>query len=242
MTITRLIDKDKLTAFERWELPQMGTPKKAPPPKEPEPEPLPPQVEEVSEEEVLPHPIITAEEIAAITEQAYQEGFQAGQHDGFEAGHQEGLASGTAEVVAKVQRLQQIIDTLAAPLAVVDDQVEQELLALVQAIGHQLIRRELQTSPDEIVHVVREAMAVLPSSASNIKVQLHPEDAKLVRELLPGNDEERPWRVIEDPVISRGGCQVVTDRSRVDATLEKRLHAVAAKLFGGERGSDESAG
>jgi len=41
----------------------------------------------------------------------------------------------------------------------------------------QLIRREVKLDPGQIVGVVREALGILPISARNIRVVLHPEDA-----------------------------------------------------------------
>jgi flagellar assembly protein FliH len=46
------------------------------------------------------------------------------------------------------------------------------------------------------------------------------------------------WGVVEDPLITRGGCKVDTDVSHVNATVENRLAAVVATIFGGEREQD----
>jgi flagellar assembly protein FliH len=46
------------------------------------------------------------------------------------------------------------------------------------------------------------------------------------------------WRIVEDPLITRGGCKVDTEVSHIDATVENRLAAVIATLFGGEREHD----
>jgi flagellar assembly protein FliH len=44
--------------------------------------------------------------------------------------------------------------------------------------------------------------------------------------------------VVEDPVMMRGGCQVLTPTSRVDARLETRLGKVLSELLGGQRQLD----
>jgi flagellar assembly protein FliH len=48
-----------------------------------------------------------------------------------------------------------------------------------------------------------------------------------------------PWKLIEDVVISRGGCKVLTETSAIDATVENRLAAIVATVLGGEREEDE---
>jgi flagellar assembly protein FliH len=58
-----------------------------------------------------------------------------------------------------------------------------------------------------------------------------------VREL--ENLVERLSVLVEDPVINRGGCKVVTDTSQIDATLESRLASLMAPLLAGARAVDE---
>ncbi len=210
----KLISDGAQTAYERWELPNMGKPE--------------PREEELEE---LPKPP-TAEEIEAIRQAAHAEGL--------EAGRREGLAAGQAEINARAQRLEQIILEFAEPLRLVDERVEGELVELVIAIAQQIIRRQLAIDPGEVVGLVREALAALPAAARRIQVFLHPEDAALVREALEmGSDEERRWRIVEDPMLSRGGCRLSSEHSQIDATVEKRLNAVIAELLGGARRDDQ---
>jgi len=43
---------------------------------------------------------------------------------------------------------------------------------------------------------------------------------------------------MEDPMITRGGCEIKSDQSTINATLENRLQALAASVLGGERIED----
>jgi flagellar assembly protein FliH len=121
----------------------------------------------------------------------------------------------------------------------VDEQVEGELLQLAVAVARQIIRRELQTDPEQIVGVVQEALSALPSSANRIRIHLNPEDAAVVRErLVPAGDDEFSWQIVDDLTLSRGGCRIESETSRIDASLEKRLNSVVAELMGGTRSID----
>ncbi|WP_256360375.1 FliH/SctL family protein [Methylomonas koyamae] len=131
-----------------------------------------------------------------------------------------------------------LLDALSEPFKKLDDAVEQELVKLAIAIASQLIRRELKSEPGEIVAVVREAIKVLPLAAQKVTVNLHPEDAALVRSALKLDESMPPWRLQEDPLLSRGGCIVETEVSRVDASVESRLAAVIANVLGGDRRED----
>jgi flagellar assembly protein FliH len=177
---------------------------------------------------------MTADKLEAIHKQAYQEGFA--------QGHKEGLEAGQKEIATQMQRLKQILNALAEPLQAADDQVEQELIALAMAVAKQIIRREIEQNPEQVTALVREAMAELPSSARNVRIYLHPDDAVLVREALnTEEDETAPWKIVEDMVLTRGGCRVESDTSRVDASLDKRLNAILSELLGGSRVDDEDA-
>jgi len=177
-----------------------------------------------------PPNLVTASHLDKIQKQAYDEGFA--------LGHREGLVSGQTEVHAHVQRLDQMMKALSEPFEKLDEQVEQELLLLTFTMVRQLVRREIKLEPGQIVAVVREAMGNLPVASRNARIYLHPDDASLVRDALSINEGERPWRIMEDPVLTRGGCRVVTDTSQIDASVETRLATLIATVLGGERERD----
>lgn len=217
MSSSKVISADSLTAYERWELPDVqvpGTRRQ--------------RVEEVDASAVQP---LTAEQLEQIRQEA--------QREGFESGHKEGLAAGQKEVRAAAQRLTQVINAFTSPLQDVDAVVEQELLTLTIAIARQIIRRELKMDPGQVVGVVREALAALPSATRRVTIHLHPDDAALVREALTaGAGEETNWRIAEDALLTRGGCRIHAEHSQIDASVEKRIAAIATQLLGGERSSD----
>lgn len=153
-------------------------------------------------------------------------------------GYMEGLQQGQKEIRQQVAYLQTIMATLAMPLPGVDEQVVQEMAELCMAVVKQLVRRELKSSPDEIVAVVKEAVGMLPMTPGEVRLELNPEDAALVRKALGEPGTETSWRIIEDPLLTRGGCRVLTNTSRIDATVENRINATIAAVMGGERQVD----
>lgn len=213
----------------RWQAPDVDAPghhstKRPVPRARPAPAPLP------TEDSHAPPPL-TAEQIARIQEEAREEGFQQGREEGLKAG--EGL------IHAEVEHLRRILDSLIPSVQSLDREVEQELVLLATTVARQLVRRELRTEPGQIVAVVREALSVLPSSDRRLRLRLHPEDVRIVRDALQLSQLEQPWTLIEEPTLARGGALLETEASRVDATVESRLNAVIAALWGGERLGDE---
>jgi flagellar assembly protein FliH len=169
----------------------------------------------------------TAGGLADLQTEAYNEAFAQGLADG--------RAVGQKEIAAQIERLAGMFYDLAKPFEVLDEEVERELLTLAMALARQIVRRELKTDPTQIIGIIREAIAVLPVAAREVRVHLHPEDAAIVRQHLSPTENERAWTIVEDPVMARGGCQVTTATSRIDARLETRLAAVLSELLGTER-------
>jgi flagellar assembly protein FliH len=155
--------------------------------------------------------------------------------EAFQQGLEEGRQAGRAEIRAQVERLAGMFHDLAKPFEVLDAEVERELLTLAMALARQIVRRELKTDPTQIIGIIREAIAALPVAARDVRVHLHPEDAAVVRDNLAPTESERAWTIVEDPVMARGGCQITTSTSRVDARLETRLGSILSELLGTER-------
>ena len=209
MTTSKIIDSNNPAGFERWELPRVSGPV-------------------VSSK-------VTAEELESIQKQAYNEGFALGQ--------KEGLQHKKQEVEEGASSLRSIIELLTAPLKELDDDIVNQLARLSMTVSKQVVRRELQTDEGEIVGIVREAMNALPASTRKITLYIHPDDAELIRNAFSLGDEneseELRWKLIEDPMISRGGCKISSENSRIDATVEGRLNRIINILLGGERELDE---
>lgn len=179
----------------------------------------------------------TAAEIESIQKQAYTEG-----HDrGYREGYEKGLAKGETEVREQGETFQKLIQTLDMPFEELDEQVIEQTAQLAIAVARQIIRRELHADPGQVVAVVRDALKALPVVTRKIRVFLHPDDAVLVREVLSlhdDDDDSQTWRIIEDPLLSRGGCKINSENSTIDATVEMRLQRVITGIMGGERARD----
>ena len=172
------------------------------------------------------------EQIAALREQAQQRGYA--------EGHEAGLAAARQQVEARMDALETALSALTRPLERLDHRVEEEILALVQAISRQLVRREMRQDPGELVAVIRAGLSALPVASEDVVVRLHPEDAQLIRGMLSPTDADTPWRIQADPVIERGGCQIVSASSQIDGRLETRLGRVIADMLDDERSEERS--
>ena len=162
-----------------------------------------------------------------IRKQAYEEGFA--------LGHKKGMQQAQQQIHQKTTCLDALLSSLSTPLKNMDKQVTDELCELAMLVASHIVRRELKTSPGEVIATVKEALNMLPVASGNVRLELHPQDAVTIREALSSVDAELSWNIIEDPLLTRGGCRVSTNTSRIDATVENRLNTAIASAMGSER-------
>jgi flagellar assembly protein FliH len=178
-------------------------------------------------------------DLDAIEREAWDKGYAEGREAGLAAALQE-QQSAQAEIDRRVQHLGSILEFMAKPIAEVDDQVQRQLATLAGAIARQVVRRELKMQPDDVIGVIRDTVSLLPVMAREVRVNLNPEDAKLVRSRLAEVASERAWSITEDPILPRGGCRVTSENSTIDAQVEQRLGAAIAAVLGDERSASAS--
>ena len=174
--------------------------------------------------------LITADSIEILQKKAYEEGYS--------QGFQKGLQDGNTVIQERLRNIDSIARFMQKPLDELDEAVVEQLSQLAISIARKLIRREIKTDPGQIVAVVRETVSALPAGMQNIRVFMNPEDATVLRETMNLSDGEQPWTIVEDPLLSKGGCKVLTDYSEVDASVEARLSGIIARMLGGDRQSD----
>ena len=179
--------------------------------------------------------VATANELETIQKQAYNEAFALGQKEGYDQKIQ--------EFNSKISSLQSIIEVLSEPLKDIDEDVVNQLAELSMVVAKQVVRRELHTEQGEIVGIVREAMTALPASTRKINLHIHPDDSEIIRTAfslgVTDDSDELRWKLTEDPIITRGGCKISSENSRIDATVEARLNRVISTLLGDERESND---
>ena len=124
-----LIRAKDVSLFDRWSLPSFD------PQGEEEELPSAPSVEETVEElarsedvpveEVKP---LTLDELEAIRQQAYNEGFATGEKDGFHAGQLKARQEAEASLAPRLQSLERLMEQLLEPIADQDRNLELSLI------------------------------------------------------------------------------------------------------------------
>lgn len=208
-----LTPKDKLTAYERWELPSFGTDGSVRVSGNPHGMKLP-----------------TAAELENISREAREEAREEGHKEGHQAGFEAGYAEGSQQVALESQRLSELVSSMEQALQEVDQQVAQSLLDLALDLAQRMLHQALKVDPELLLEVVREAIGSLPHFNAGAHLVLHPADAEIVRMRMGEQLAHSGWKIFEDAKITRGGLKVETAHSQVDATLETRWQRITASM------------
>lgn len=168
----------------------------------------------------------TAEEIEAIRAQAKDEGFQKGLEEADQLIQN--------QLKEYQQQWQMLMQSMTQPLSSQDEALENQILYMLTELLKHLLQREIKTSPEEIIPVIREALSVLPENARNIRVLVHPSDADLIEELW-AEAESANWKIQRDASLQAGDCIVKSEDSMVDARLEHRLGQLITQFLGDQR-------
>ncbi len=242
---SELIRAKDVSAFDRWDLPSFEALASEPVYRaEPSAEELAAaaaaaeaalmaeqaHMEDVELEAVKP---LTLDELEAIRQDAYNEGFSAGEKDGFHAGQLKAKQEAEVVLQGKVALLEQLMTQLFEPIAEQDQQVERALVQLVSQMTREVIRRELVIDSSQLSQVLREALKLLPMGAGNVRIHINPQDFELVKALRERHEET--WRILEDEQLQPGGCRVESEHSLIDASIETRLDLALKQLFDQQR-------
>ena len=190
--------------FQRWELPNVG-------------------MQPVESEAANAAPQPTVHELEALEQQARDEGYAAGLAEGRVAAQQ--------QLRQRMAELDALYAAAAQPLQLLDDEGADELARLATVVARRVVMHELKATPELIAGVVRQAAAALPMATRELRVHLHPADLALLQEL---GSAERHWQLLADAGLTRGGCRLESERSRLDARVETRLGAIIDGMLGDE--------
>ncbi len=177
-----------------------------------------------------------------------QDDVRAARDAGYERGRSEGLAAAAAEIAQRIselesrrQLLEGLVRQMASPLDRCDEETAAEMARLALTVGAQLARRELALDPRQVIAIIRECLSALPSAAREVRIHVHPRDAAVLRAQIEGGGQAAAFTLVEDPMMSRGGCRIEAEASRVDARLESRVAAALAVVLGDERADPRGA-
>lgn len=157
---------------------------------------------------------------------ARQSGYQDGYRDGL-VGLDNFKQSFAAQLSAQLGELLRNFD---AQIAALEQQMAQALAQAAVQLARRVVRAELQSHPEQVVHAAAQALAAVLQSARHIRVLVHPDDHALVAAGAAEALHARGAQLVAQPGIERGGCLVESDLGQVDARIAARWQQAATVL------------
>ncbi|HFQ81042.1 MAG TPA: hypothetical protein ENK33_06690, partial [Desulfobacterales bacterium] len=144
---------------------------------------------------------------------------------GFAAGREEAKEAGKVELHRKSGRIDELLNLISKERGELYAEYQKGVELIVQALLERILFHEVSVNPRVIVACLKAALGYVVEN-SNVTVHLHPNDLERLKE--SGLDDPellvrvKNLEMVDDPLISEGGCLLETDFGEVDATLELR--------------------
>ena len=167
--------------------------------------------------------------VAEIEREAYEKGFSEGQRAGGEVGEKmaEALLKQYSTSLDALNKLRREIFTTS----------EREVIHLSLEIARKIIRREVAIDEELILTLVKVALSRVADQAL-ITVRVSPRDYHFLDRHhaagLMGADVgtlSESVKLVEDPLIARGGCIIETESGTIDARVEEQLREIEKGFF-----------
>jgi len=213
--MSRVIPKEHLTAYQRWELAQFedaaaphGGARAGD--------------DSASAKVVLP----TAEEVERLHQEAWRQGHELGLEEGRKAGYETGMRAAEE----RLRLLAALVDSLDGARLRQDEEIAREVLALALTVAQQVVRKAIQVKPELLLDALREALLTLPVLNGHQKITVHPDHVELVRDWLVHEHGHLSWKVLADPKLDPGSFRFESSHSELDGSLRARWREITECL------------
>jgi len=180
--------------------------------------------QEINSEELYRRKLLEIERSTQeIERNAYSLGFAQGEKDGLDYGQK------SVQVVrSQLERIAQNMEAL--PQKVLQDYRDWLIRASIR-IARQIVKREIQTSPEIVADVVRQLIQEARDHCT-LTVFLNPNDLEIVEKragLAPGTNEKH-FTLKADRDLERGGCRIESDIQLLDGSIASLFENLENKL------------
>lgn len=251
-------DANKLTAYERWELPHLENPR---PRLDSGPSILLRKettiiLEEVDETTLVYEPLTASqlEEIRSAAydegyfeglEEGYQSGLNKGQNEGFDKGFSEGSEKGSAEGMEKgfeqsIAEAKEKLNTtesilellkseLESPLRDCKDQVEKIIYQTVARLVENITHVQLQETAERTLKAqIEHLLHELEDLEQPVRIKIHPDTADLIATF--SVFERVTIKLDKDETMEPGGFLLDSKGAYIDASIESKVKSILADL------------
>jgi len=173
-------------------------------------------------------------------EKGYETGYAAGHVKGTAEGEREGRDRAHAEYRERFGEVSQAFETALSDFEQVREafalDAQEDGLRLVLEIARRVTLRSVEVDPDSLRERLAEAFGRV-LDPSRLVVHIHPDDAALAREVVPGIVSRlgvsAQAEICEDGSLVRGDAQISTGRGMIDMNIATQLERIIKELMPG---------
>ncbi|MBL4700431.1 MAG: hypothetical protein JKX85_04160 [Phycisphaeraceae bacterium] len=192
---------------------------------------------------------VTDDHASQGMERGYAEGYEKGQADGHEQGLIQGKKSGHDQAVKQARELFEPLVESWKQAAIAWDEYHNQLdmdardsvIELALRLTEKIIHRQLQVDPYVVVDQVSSALKSI-TGATRLSIHICPQDRAVMDQVMPQLLETfchfKQMRVVEDENIGLGGCVLVHEFGKLNASLETQLRRAVELLLPGDLEAD----
>jgi flagellar assembly protein FliH len=180
-------------------------------------------------------------ERAKLLAGAEEQGHAAGREKGFAQGLEEGRTKGRAEAIAALtaegQALQRAWEASLGEFLTRRDEMLSEartdVLLLALMIARRVVKRVVDVDPRVVEDQLAAALA-LTIRPTSLVIEVHPDDAALANEVLPGIVKQlcggAHAALVPDPARTRGSVVIRTAGGEVDASIDTQIGRIVEAI------------
>lgn len=162
--------------------------------------------------------------------QGHQQGLAEGQKEGYQQGFARGEQAGQMQFAAATEPVNALLAQLSQWQADQEREQRVQICELVQKVAQQVIRAELTLMPQQILALVDETLEAMPGKTEQVIVHLNPQDLERISNI--NSDLPQAWKLVANPELSIGSCQLSTDHAEADASCDARLETCMETVRG----------
>lgn len=159
------------------------------------------------------------QKITILEENAYTQGFQAGE------------MAGKENMLASVGQSQSVLKAALSSRNEIIKNSESEVVELVISIAKKVVKTETKLNKEILVHVVRDALKRL-GEQPEVHIHVHPDEVEILHNNLSQLKELVLNIVIEpDETVESGGCVIHSQAGSIDSQLKTQFENIEKTLL-----------
>ena len=160
-------------------------------------------------------------EFEAEKKQECKAAYDRGVAEGTNAGRQQGAA----QIQPVIEKLNRMLEELAAVKPRLRHEAEEDIVKLALAIARRILYRELATSPEALLGLVRSALDKLDGREVH-RLRVNPQDAVVLQAKFQSTGSVRKIEIVGDPSLQRGSAIFDTAHGALDASVDTQLNEI----------------